>query len=87
MSQAEISASSPLPVTVLNSDNEGSLPKDFRPNTKWTVVSVIGSPQASVTILEVQGAWIRCDAVGGFEHKGVWLHPASMTAYAWKAAD
>ena len=87
MSSAEISAALPLPVVITNADSANAgrlLPEEFKEGSQWVVQHLISSVYVVVTIHQVAGSWINCDAEGTFPHKSVWLNPVTMDGYIWQ---
>lgn len=90
MSQAEISASTPLPVFVTNSANGSALPPAFVVGSFWIRPGLSGR----IKVLEISGEWVRVATLqpesinsGGenvfSETPITWLRPASFDG-AWQ---
>lgn len=90
MSTSEISANSPLPVTVTNfasGPTSGGLPAEFKEGTKWRGVSIVGSPHFTLTIKRIVDTWVLGDVTGDAVYNDVWLNFTTVFGFAWQSLD
>lgn len=84
MPTSEISATTPLPVFVTNSE-QSSLPAAFTVGSRWAMTNTVSSQTYSnLTILEIFGAWVYCTYDGeGRTGLKAWLHLPSVQDCLW----